>query len=80
MPEEKKVFVERLCDFYCTNVNPQFGIESMAYTKEGPEEFVYVSFRTGSYKRFCVTADSNQGIFKDFVKFLNDFDSCSWLY
>lgn len=80
MPEEKKVFVERLCDFYCTNVNPQFGIESMEYTKEGPEEFVYVSFRSGSYKRFCVTADSNQGIFKDFVKFLNDFDSYSWLY
>lgn len=79
MPE-KKVFVERLCDFYCTNVSSQFGIESMDYIREGHEEFVYVSFRSGSRKKFCVTADSNEGILKDFIKFLNDFNNYQWLY
>lgn len=77
MPE-KMVFVERLCDFYVTNVSTQ--VVNMTYAREGFEEYVYVSFRSGSRKRFCVTGDSNEAILKDFVKFLSDFDNYKWLY
>lgn len=77
MPE-KEVFVERLCDFFVSNVSTQ--IENMTYAREGFEEYVYVSFRSGSRKRFCITGDSNQAILKDFVKFLSNFDDYKWLY
>ena len=76
MEENKALFVQELGEFYHKFCDEQ--VDGLRYEKKMSEEFVVVQYRSGSRKRFCVTADSHQGILKDFVKFLNNFDCYDW--
>lgn len=80
MDKLKAEFVLSLEKFYREAVGNPRGIESMEYRNENDDEYVYVKFRSGSSKRFCVTCDSNYAIVKDFIKFLENFDDYKWIF
>ena len=76
--ENKAEFVQKLGDFYRTEVNEDFGIIGLSYIKTIYEEYVMVQFQSGSRKKFCITGDSHQGILFDFIKFLTYFNDYDW--
>jgi hypothetical protein len=76
--ENKAEFVQKLGDFYRTEVNEDFGIIGLSYIKTIYDEYVMVQFQSGSRKKFCVTGDSHQGILFDFIKFLTYFNEYDW--
>lgn len=77
--KSKADFVEELKEFYIKVVGNIEEITDMSYIAgEDGSEYVYVSWGD-SQKRFSVWGDNNQGILKDFVRFLNNFSEYSWL-
>lgn len=75
----KAEFVKKLLEFWNTEVYPS-GIARLEYKLEGADEWVYVYYKTGGKKRFCVTADSCKAILKDFIKFIDNHDDYRWLF
>lgn len=76
--KKKSIFVDSLCDFYKMLIcSTEF--ETMWYNAEANTEFVYVKYRGGGVKRFCVAGDSNRGILFDFIRFLEFPDDYPWL-
>lgn len=78
--EEKARFVKKLQNFYqkeCRNIETIKRLDYL-HTEQG-SEFVYVTYNSNAQKRFCVTADNEQGIAKDFFKYLDHVEEQLWL-
>lgn len=77
----KAEFVEKLKEFYIQSVGNNKGIRDMQYICNDDlkivDEKVKVVFDEG-YKVFYVNYDSIEAIFKDFGRFLSDFDEYEW--
>lgn len=77
----KADFVEELKNFYMNVIGNPEGIEDLRYI-EFPQidrEYVYVLWRSGAQQRFSVWGDNEQGITKDFFRFLDNHDHYGWL-
>lgn len=74
--EDKAKFVEQLGQFYHENVEEE--IEGLRYVTTPTDEKVIVQYRSGARKSFSVRFDSKKGIFKDFGKFLTNFEDYDW--
>lgn len=74
----KSDFVSNL-NYFCISTGIFEGISCLKYHKTEHDEFVYVIYKTGDQKRFCVTGDSNKAIFHDFNIFLSNHDKYKWL-
>lgn len=75
----KASFVEELKNFYINVAGNPEGISDLIYVRVGHDEFVYVSWKSFSQKRFCVTGDSLGAIMNDFCRFMSNQDSYRWL-
>lgn len=75
----KSEFVKALIAFWKENVDPKCGFD-LEYRLVGGEEWVYVIYKSGSKKRFCVNGDSNKAIVKDLLKYLDNKDDYRWIW
>lgn len=76
---EKVQFVEDLREFYTNKVITYNDIADMFYAIEDGNEWVYVTYKTDSQKRFSVNGMNNRGIMWEFNKFLHYFDDYMWI-
>jgi len=76
---EKAQYVEELRIFYTEKTVVYNDIADMFYAIEDGNEWVYVTYKTDSQKRFCVNGMNKRGILWEFVKFLHYFDDYMWI-